>query len=58
MKNKIINVKERLEGRIVEKLGGIAESIGGQTKGRCFIVGAYEPKIPIEFLKEQIENNR
>lgn len=58
MKNRMINVKERLGDKFAEKLGSMAETIGEQARGRCWLVGTYEPKITIELLQEDLENNK
>lgn len=53
MKNRMINVKERLGDKFAEKLGSMAETIGEQARGRCLGFFTYESQVPMELLEEK-----
>lgn len=53
MRNRIMDVNEKLSGKFAEKLMDVAETIGQQARGRCIGVFFYETKIPIELLEQE-----
>lgn len=53
------NMKENLFNKLGEKLainlGEASIKLSEKAMGKCFIGAIYEPKVPIEMLKETID---
>ena len=52
MREQITSTGERVSGKIIKGICEVSIKIGEKSRGRCSMFGAYEPKIPIELLKE------
>ena len=55
LKEQLVNVGEKFGCRFINDVGNMAVKIGDQSRGLCFFFSDYEPKIPMELLKENIE---
>lgn len=53
MREQITSMGEKLSGKIINGICDVSIKIGEKSRGRCSVVGAYEPKIPIELLREE-----
>lgn len=53
MREQITNTGERLSEKIINGICEVSIKIGENSRGRCSFFGSYEPKIPIELLKEK-----
>lgn len=53
MRKQIVNVSQKLSGKIIDEICEVSIKIGEKSRGRCSAWGAYEPKIPLELLKEK-----
>jgi cyclic lactone autoinducer peptide len=53
MREQITSTGERLKGKIIDGICEASIKIGEQSRGRCSMIGVYEPKVPIELLKEE-----
>ncbi|WP_297420062.1 cyclic lactone autoinducer peptide [Clostridium sp.] len=53
MREQITSMGEKLGGKIIDGICEVSIKIGEKSRGRCSMFGAYEPKIPIELLKEE-----
>lgn len=52
MREQINSTGERLGEKIINGICEASIKIGENARGRCSSFGIYEPKIPIELLKE------
>ncbi|AAK78064.1 cyclic lactone autoinducer peptide [Clostridium acetobutylicum] len=53
-----MNLKEQLNkvnDKFIKGLGKASMKIGEQANGKCVLVTLYEPKMPEELLKENID---
>lgn len=55
LKEQIVNLGDRMSEKIINGIGETSIKISEQARGRCILLGVYEPKIPIELLKEDKE---
>jgi len=53
MREQITSTGERLSDKIINGICDVSIKIGEKSKGKCFNFSAYEPKIPIDWLKEE-----
>lgn len=53
MSEQITSMREKLGGKIINGICEVSIKIGEKSRGRCSTFGAYEPKSPIELLKEE-----
>lgn len=53
MREQITSTGERLKGKIIDGICEVSIKIGEKSRGRCTSFGIYEPKIPLELLKEE-----
>ncbi|CUU50928.1 MULTISPECIES: cyclic lactone autoinducer peptide [Clostridium] len=53
MRKQITSTGERLSDKIINGICDVSIKIGEKSRGRCSMLGAYEPKISIDLLKEE-----
>ncbi|GAA0077065.1 hypothetical protein UT300005_14430 [Clostridium sp. CTA-5] len=53
MRKHIANTGERLGDKIINELCTFSIKVGEKSRGRCAAFSAYEPKIPMELLREE-----
>ncbi|HOV27591.1 MAG TPA: cyclic lactone autoinducer peptide [Pseudobacteroides sp.] len=56
LREQIVSMSEKFGSRLIGEIGNASIKIGDQSRGACFFLAAYEPKIPLELLKENIED--
>lgn len=55
MRAQLYNMGGKIGMKVVEGLGEASIKISEQAMGKCIIFGIYEPRIPIEMLKENMQ---
>lgn len=56
LREQITSIGEKFGSKLIGEIGNASMKIGDQARGSCFFLAAYEPKIPLELLKENIED--
>ena len=55
MKEQIFSMGERVSEKILTEIGETSIKISDKARGKCFMLGLYEPNFSLEMLKENIE---